>query len=228
MSNPLDATQFTLESAERIARVVRAAELGSPQARALTFERVDAAPRKEKVFRVCTFTGAWAIGDSKTVTFRNVTTTPNTVSAVNLFFPVGTGQASTLNCAVAKDGTAWYLIDVPMQTATAIFIKSTQSSVLVTGTATGIAVTSTARGISVGSTATISYVTDVNISASLNTSSCSISIGKSLTTASSTFVTGTATATFVSGTATALFVTGTATTVQVSDTYTGTYLRFGY
>jgi hypothetical protein len=227
MSNPLDATQFTLESAERIARVVRSAELGSPQARALTFDRVDA-QRKERVFRVCTFTGSWPIGDSKTVTFRNVTSTPNTVSAVNLFFPIGTPQTSTLNCAVAKDGTAWYLSDVPMQTATAVFIKATQSGVVVTSTATGISVTSTARGISVGSTATISYVTDVSISAALNTSSCSISIGKSLTTASSTFVTGTATATFVTGTATALFVTGTATSVQVSDTYTGTYLRFGY
>jgi hypothetical protein len=227
MSNPLDATQFTLESAERIARVVRAAELGSPQARALTFDRVDA-QRKDKVFRVCTFTGAWSIGSAKTVTFQNVTSTPNTVSAVNLFFPIGTAQTSTLTCAVAKDGTAWYLVDVPMQTATAIFIKSTQSAIVVTGTATGVAVTSTARGISVGSTATLSYVTDVSISASLNTSSCSITIGKTLTSGSATFVTGTATATFVSGTSTALFVTGTATTVQVTDTYTGTYLRFGY
>lgn len=227
MSTPGDPTQFTRESAERIARVVRAVELGSPQARALTFDRIDY-QRKDKVFRVCTFTGAWSIGDSKTVTFRNVTTTPNTVSAVNLFFPIGTAQTSTLTCAVAKDGTAWYLIDVPMQTATAIFIKSTQSGVVVSSTATGIAVTSTAQGVSVGSTATISYITDVTISAALNTSSCSISIGKTLATASSMFVTGTATATFVTGTSTALFVTGTATSVQVSDTYTGTYIRFGY
>jgi hypothetical protein len=209
MSKPTDATQFTLESAERIARVVRAAELGSPEARALTFDRVDA-QRKEKVFRVCTFTGSWAINSSKTVTFRNVTSTPNTVSAVNLFFPIGTPQTSTLNCAVAKDGTAWYLIDVPMQTATAIFIGSTQ---------TGVAVTTTATGMSVSLTATMSYVTDIALSASLNTSSCSIIIGKTLTTASSTVLTGTATS---------VFVTGTATAVRVNDTYTGTYLRFGY
>jgi hypothetical protein len=227
MTRPKDPTQFTQESAERIARVVRAAELAVPQARPLTFDRVDVV-QKAKAFRVCTFTGAWSIDSAKTVTFRNVTSTPNTVSAYNLFFPVGTGQTSTLNCAVAKDGTAWYLIDVPMQTATAIFIRATQTGIAVTTTATGIAVTTTATGVSVGATSTLSYVTDVTISASLNTSSCSISIGKTLATASSTFVTGTATATFVTGTSTALFVTGIATSVQVSDTYTGTYLRFGY
>ena len=209
MSNPLDATQFTLESAERIARVVRAAELGSPQARALTFDRIDY-QRKDKVFRVCTFTGAWQIGDSKIVTFRNVTATPNTASAVNLFFPIGTGHTSTMACAVAKDGTAWYLIDVPFQTATAVFIGTTS---------TGVVVTSTATGISVSSTASASYVTDISLSGSLNTSSCSITIGKTLTTASRTFITGTATAVFI-GT--------TATSVRISDTYTGTYLRFGY
>jgi hypothetical protein len=208
MSNPLDATQFTLESAERIARVVRAAELGSPQARPLTFDSVPQQP--SKVFRICTFTGAWPIGDSKIVTFRNVTTTPNTASAVNLFFPIGTGQTSTMACAVAKDGTAWYLIDVPLQTATAVFIGTTS---------TGVIVTSTATGISVSSSATASYVTDIALSGSLNTSSCSITISKTLTTASRTFITGTATA---------VFIGATATTVQVRDTYTGTYLRIGY
>jgi hypothetical protein len=62
-----------------------------------------------KVFRICTFTGQWAINAAKTVTFRNVTTTPNTVSAVNLFagVPAPTGNGS---CAIARDGTAWYLI----------------------------------------------------------------------------------------------------------------------
>ena len=44
----------------------------------------------QKVFRVCTFTGSWAIGSDKTVTFKGVTTTPNTVSATNLFFPITT------------------------------------------------------------------------------------------------------------------------------------------
>jgi len=67
-------------------------------------------PPPEGAFRICTFTGAWSIDAAKTVTFRNVTTTPNTVSAVNLFAQVGTSAGDPRNCAVAKDGTAWYLI----------------------------------------------------------------------------------------------------------------------
>ena len=187
MSKPQEPTQFTRESAERIGRVVRAAELSVPQTRPLTFDRVDVL-KNSKLFRVCTFTGSWAIGSAKTVTFRNVTSTPNTVSAVNLFFPIGTGQTSTLNCAIAKDGTAWYLVDVPLQTATAFFISSTQTAIAVTMTATS------------------SYVIDVTLSASLNTSSCSITIGKTLTTAASTFITGTATAVRVSDTYTGTYL----------------------
>ena len=40
---PQDAVQFTLESAERIADVVRAAELATPQGKPLTFETQAAA-----------------------------------------------------------------------------------------------------------------------------------------------------------------------------------------
>jgi hypothetical protein len=184
---PQDPTQFTRESAERVARVVRAAELAVPQARPLAFDRVDVV-QNAKAFRVCTFTGAWSIDSAKTVTFRNVTTTPNTVSAVNLFFPIASAPTAAVNCAVARDGTAWYLIDVPMQAATAVFIGTT------------------AAGVAITSTATSSYVSDVSISATLNTSSCSITIGKTLTTASSTFVTGTATAVRVAESYTATYL----------------------
>jgi hypothetical protein len=63
-------------------------------------------------FRVATFTGSWSINGEKTVTFRNQTTTPNTVSATNLFASItgSTSSVSIRNCAIAKDGTAWYLI----------------------------------------------------------------------------------------------------------------------
>jgi hypothetical protein len=58
-----------------------------------------------KVFRICTFTGAWAINALKTVTFKYQTSTPNTASATNLFaaVPAPTGSG---DCAIAKDGTA--------------------------------------------------------------------------------------------------------------------------
>ena len=140
-----------------------------------------------KVFRVCTFTGAWAIGGTKTVTFKNQTATPNTVAAVNLFFPVPAPGATT-DCAIAKDGTAWYLIDVPFETATAVFVGATTT------------------GIVVSSTQSTSRVTDVTLSATLNTSNCTISIGKTLVTASTIFVTGTATSVFVQSTFTATFL----------------------
>lgn len=62
----------------------------------------------QKVFRICTFTGSWAIGSDKTVTFKGVTTTPNTVTARNLF--CGLDPSSSCDVSIAKDGTAWYLV----------------------------------------------------------------------------------------------------------------------
>ena len=169
MASPRDPTQFTRESAERVANVVRAAELASPIASPLNFERMDVV-QKAKVFRVCTFTGAWSINDTKTVTFRNQTATPNTVAAVNLFFPFSAASNATTDCAIAKDGTAWYLIDVPLEEATSIFVGATSSQ---------------------------SVMTDVTLSASLNTSACTISIGKTLVTTSVTIVSATFTSTFL-------------------------------
>jgi len=103
-----DLTQFDVRSARRIARVVQAVELEPRRASPLTFEAV-LEQRRDKPFRVCTFTGAWSKNTAKTVTFLGVTTTPNTVSATNLFAAIGTA-ASARNCAIARDGTAWYLI----------------------------------------------------------------------------------------------------------------------
>jgi hypothetical protein len=99
-----DAVQFTRESAERIANVVRAAELTPTRGRALSFEAIQQGASR-KTFRMATYTGAWPIGDTKTVTLRGTTAT---LSAVNLFLNLpSNGQR---NCAVAKDGTAWHLI----------------------------------------------------------------------------------------------------------------------
>jgi len=101
------ATSFTRPAAERIARVVRKVEAGDRKENALSFERVGRGAGG-KVFRVCTFIGSWDIGSTKPVTFKNQTTTPNTVSATNLFWPVPDGEER--DCAIAKDGTAWYLL----------------------------------------------------------------------------------------------------------------------
>lgn len=206
MSSPREPTQFTRESAERIANVVRSAELAAPQARPLSFETFQP-DRQQRLFRICTYTGAWAIGSTAAVTFKYQTTTPNTVSATNLFFPItNTATANARDCAIAKDGTAWFLVDVKFAERTAVFVGSTAASV---------AVASTASAIVVSSTQSSSRVTDVTLSASLNTSACTITIGKTLVTASTILVTGTATATVIGSTATA---------IAVAATFTSTYL----
>jgi len=160
---------FTKPAAERIAKVVRAVEGGDRDTGPLSFGNRGVAGNP-RTFRVCTFTGAWSINDTKTVTFRNQTTTPNTVAAVNLFFPFSAATNATTDCAIAKDGTAWYLIDVPFEAATAVFVGATSST---------------------------SVMTDVTLSASLNTSACTISIGKTLVTSSVTIVSSTFTSTFL-------------------------------
>ena len=102
---------FTRGAAERIARVVRIVEQGDRNQSGPTWGSVDSGS-SGKVFRICTFTGSWNIDTAKTVSFRGVTTTPNTVVAVNLFASLNpaTGATAATPCAIAKDGTAWYLI----------------------------------------------------------------------------------------------------------------------
>jgi hypothetical protein len=63
---------------------------------------------QSKTFRICTFTGSWSINGTKEVTFRGVTSTPNTVSAINLV--CGLNPSGSCDVSIAKDGTAWYLI----------------------------------------------------------------------------------------------------------------------
>ena len=104
----VERVTFTKPAAERIGKVVRTVEAGNRDQGPLTFgPRVGGA--SGKTFRVCTFTGSWSLNASKTVTFKGVTTTPNTAAAVNLFAAIA-APSSAANCAIAKDGTAWYLI----------------------------------------------------------------------------------------------------------------------
>lgn len=99
---------FTRPAAERIAKVVRRVEQGNRGGKGLTFQRVGSGGGG-KVFRMCTFTGTWSKDSIKTVTFRGVTSTPNTAAAINVFIAVS-GNTASKNCAIARDGTAWYLI----------------------------------------------------------------------------------------------------------------------
>ena len=97
----IERMAFTRPAAERIAKVVREVEAGDRDQPGITFGSAMVAPR---TFRMATFTGAWSINSAKTVTLQGSTAT---LSAVNLFLNLpDNGQR---NCAVAKDGTAWYL-----------------------------------------------------------------------------------------------------------------------
>lgn len=96
---------FTRPAAERIAKAVRRVESGNRDGMPWSVS-----PRlvggSAQVLRMGTFTGAWTKTTIKSVTLRTSTAT---LAAVNLFANIGTASASR-NCAIAKDGTAWYLI----------------------------------------------------------------------------------------------------------------------
>lgn len=69
-----------------------------------------------KIFRIATFDGSWNKGASKTVTFQNaaeggtLTATSTTATATNLFADVNSDGNSGVHCAIAKAGSAWFLI----------------------------------------------------------------------------------------------------------------------
>ncbi len=105
-----------------------------------------------KVFRVCTFTGTWAIDTAKTVTFRGVTTTPNTVSVTNLIYELP--SQGTIPCNIAKDGTAWYLVSVKHTTAEIITNVTLGTAGLVfTKMRVQVVSTATASQVTIGTTA---------------------------------------------------------------------------
>jgi hypothetical protein len=104
----VDRVSFTRPAAERIGKAVRLVEAGNRDLGPIEWGPRGGGGGGGKVFRVATFTGAWAINASKTVTFRGVTSTPNTVSVINIV--CGLSPAGSCVATIAKDGTAWYLV----------------------------------------------------------------------------------------------------------------------
>jgi len=147
----VERVSFTRPAAERIGKAVRLVEAGDRD-----LGPIEWGPRggaaSGKVFRVCTFTGAWAINSAKTVTFRNVTTTPNTVIATNLIYDLP--NQGELPCGIAKDGTAWHLIAVKHTTAEVITGATLGTAGLVfTRARIQVVSTAAANQISIGTTA---------------------------------------------------------------------------
>lgn len=98
--------QFSRGAASRIAKAVRTVEAGDRSQPGIVFDHPMPSV-SGKVFRVGKYTGEWSKATSKTVEFLSSTAT---VSAYNLFATVGNTSSASTNCAIAKDGTAWYLI----------------------------------------------------------------------------------------------------------------------
>jgi len=148
---------FTRGAAERIARVVRIVEQGDRNQSGPTWGSVDSGS-SGKVFRICTFTGSWATATLKTVTFKYQTNAPNTVEAMNLtmHLPDIGLTPPYYDCAVAKEGTAWYLVsaiehNVKKGTFSAPWNKGETKTVTLVN---GGSVTATNRHASVAGTGT--------------------------------------------------------------------------
>ena len=164
---PFDAVQFTRESAERVARVVRQAELTPAAASPLTFDR-RLSDRIPKQVRAATFTGSWPIGSVKTVTFKAATAV--TANVVNLSWPITLSGYVNEDCLVGKEGTSWWLVVPKLEAQTAVFVTQTQN---------------------------VPRITDVQMSATLNQSNCTISVGRTITTTSMTIIAQTATSAYL-------------------------------
>ena len=209
---PRDAVQFTYESAERIAGVVRAAELATPEGKPLTFE-ARFPDRMPKQVRAATFTGSWAINATKVVTFKYAPTATQAVT--NLSWPITHNHTVAENCLVGREGTSWWLVVPVLEARTALFVTQTQQRMFCSGTASQVVVTGVAT-----SGGSITSISDVSVTASLNTTSCAITVGVTKTMTTQNVVTG-----VTASTATVAVVSQTATAVFIQQTATATYLR---
>ena len=100
-----DAVQFTRESAERIAGVVRTLELTPASGAPLNFERP--AEQDKKQIRFGVFEGTWPLGTEKNVYVPNGTSY-RTVVAFNAIASVRSSDfVEVRKAAIARDGTAW-------------------------------------------------------------------------------------------------------------------------
>ena len=102
---------FTKAAAVRINNAVLTVEKGNRTHPGLTFDH-PMPGGGGKVLRVGTVTGQWATAATAVVTFYQVTSTPNTVAATNLYLPIDVASGKTAECVIAKGGTQWYLTSV--------------------------------------------------------------------------------------------------------------------
>lgn len=107
--NARDPVQFTYESAERIASVVRAAETTPPTFSPLAFQR-RIMSQSVKAVRLARYSGSWPQGTTKVVTFQE--TPAGTATVTNYLYDIIADDAllSQRYCLVAREGQNWWLV----------------------------------------------------------------------------------------------------------------------
>jgi hypothetical protein len=164
---PFDAVQFTRESAERVARVVRQAELTPAAASPLTFDR-RLSDRHPKQVRAATFSGSWPIGSVKTVTFKFAPTA--TANVTNLSWPITLNGYVNEDCLVGREGTNWWLIVPKLEAQTAIMVTQTAATTI---------------------------MRSVTLAATLNTNNCAITVSQTPATSIITVISQAATSAYI-------------------------------
>lgn len=106
---------FTRPAAERIAKVVRAAEHGNRDTVGLSFGFRSPGGASPVSLNLCTFTGAWNKNTSRVLQIAG-DNTANTVEAHNITFDIASnaeceGDGRERKVFVAKSGTAWYYVE---------------------------------------------------------------------------------------------------------------------
>lgn len=144
---------FTRPAAERIGRAVRIVEAGDRDSGPLVFG-ANIGRDSQPVFRIATFTGAWTLNGIKTVTFFSKTSTPNTASVTNYLFtiPASDNTSATTKCAIAKEGTSWFLVNTLHNLDTGVLVSPSLTSAALQFTRVNINVvgaTASTAGISV-------------------------------------------------------------------------------
>lgn len=115
--------QFTRESAERVANVVRTAEVTPSPASPLTFgNRFQ--QRSSRQVRLVSFTGQWNKDTFKIVSFADGTTT----NAANVFYTVYPQSPQPTMCMVEKEPDGWYFVNAERGCASATLSKELDSS----------------------------------------------------------------------------------------------------
>jgi hypothetical protein len=164
-----DPVIFDRSSAERIANAVRRVEIGDRTEAPLRFDTVPPSQQR-KAFRVATFSGPWSPNSTNTV---QIVSTGQTVQVLNRTFPLFSVPGHLqIACSIARDGTAWHLVDVGKNQSFGHLFA--------------------------GQFATRTVVTDIQIAATLNTTNCQITVTKTPVTATVTIVFSTYTASFLS------------------------------